>query len=190
MSVNVIQNPNLFYINLNNSSSILEWDLNEFNLIEETEINHPIPIYYYSANYSGETTYFFKGNILGAFYQKYIEYLVENGAINLTTNNNEKILLAARKSDKRLLYFNGNLPDTISTDSTNNLFLTNTKINIGSHEDYSDMWSEDGNTITLNLNEQLYLALYDKTAIENTNNIYPNEVSMQNVVGLIYWRRN
>lgn len=70
MSVNVIQNPNLFYINLNNSGSILTWDLNEFNLIEETEINHPIPIYYYSTNYSGETTYFFKGNIFGAFHKK------------------------------------------------------------------------------------------------------------------------
>lgn len=188
-TVNIIQNPNLFYINLNNYGN-LEWDLNEFNLFKETEINRYIPIYYYSTNYSGENTYFFKGNIFGAFHQKYIEYLVENGAINLTTNNNEKILLAARKSDKRLLYFNGNLPDTILNNSANNLFLTNTKINIGSHEDYSDMRSKDGNTITLNLDEQLYLALYDKTAIENTNNIYPNEVSMQNVVGLIYWRRN
>lgn len=187
-SVNVIQNPNLFYINLNNSGSVLRWDLNEFNLIEETEINHPIPIYYYSTNYSGETTYFFRGNIFGAFHKNYIKYLIANGAVNLTTGSNEKVLLAARKSDKKLIYYNGEVPSTLSNNDANNLYLTNTKIAIGYGEDYSNMQANEHTTITLTLNEQLYLALYDKSAI-NVNRL-PSTVDMQNIVGLISWRRN
>lgn len=188
VSVDVIQNPNLFYINLNNSGSILEWDLNEFNLIEETEINHPIPIYYYSANYSGETTYFFKGNIFGAFHKNYIEYLVNNGAVNLTTGSNKKVLLVARKSDKKLIYYNGEVPSTLSNNAANNLYLTNTNITIGYGEDYSNMQANEHTTITLTLNEQLYLALYDRSAIND--NVLPGTVDMQNIVGLISWRRN
>lgn len=185
---NVIQNPNLFYINLNNSGAILSWDLNEFNLIEETEINHPIPIYYYSTNRSGEMTYFFRGNIFGAFHKNYIEYLVNNGAVNLTTGSNEKVLLAAQKSSKKLLYYDGEVPSTLSNNDANNLYLTNTRITTSHSENYSKMQTNEHTTITLTLNDQLYIALYDKSAI-NVNSL-PSTVDMQNIVGLIGWRRN
>lgn len=185
-TVNVIQNPNLFYINLNNSDTNLNWTLSEFLLIEETGINHTIPAYFYSTNYNGEQEYLFSGNILGAFHQKYIEYLVDNGAVNLTADSDEKILLVAQKSSKKLLYYLGTLPHVLFTNG--DLFLTNTTVIIGFGEDYSDMWANEHTTITFDLNDQLYLALYDKSAINI--NALPATVNMQNIVGLIGWKRN
>lgn len=122
------------------------------------------------------------------FIKNYIEYLINNGAVNLTTGSNEKVLLVARKSDKKLIYYNGEVPSTLSNNDANNLYLTNTNITIGYGEDYSDMQTNEHTTITLTLNEQLYLALYDRSAIND--NVLLGTVDMQNIVGLISWRRN